>query len=141
MVAQFSRKLGAMTGRQRAAMEVEARRGALGMSRDDLAAKAQVDPKTVYNLEKNGKWPIARTRARIETALNWPSGEMGRIASAPDAQPDRPRIHPEVLRVINDAVARGERSPEWAADVIEALKAIERERGAEQGRAQQRHAG
>ena len=53
-------------------MAVEARRGTLGMSRDELAAKAQIDPKTIYNLEKDGKWPIARTRARIESALYIP---------------------------------------------------------------------
>ena len=102
-----------MTGRQRAALAVEARRGGLGMSREDLAAKAKIDPKTIYNLEKNGKWPIARTRARIETALGWPDGEMARIAA--DQQPEPRRIPPDVLAVI------GKYPPEQQRDIIEML--------------------
>ena len=74
--------------RQRAAQAVTARRGELGLDRQELAAEAGVDPKTLYNLEVRGRWPIAVTRARIEQALGWTSGEMERIASAPDPESD-----------------------------------------------------
>lgn len=77
-----------MTGRQRAAQAAEARRGELGLDREELAAAAGIDPKTVYNMERRGKWPIAVTRAKIEGALGWPSGEMERIASAPVPVPE-----------------------------------------------------
>lgn len=107
-------------------MAVEARRGALGMSRGDLAAKAAVDPKTLYNLEKDGKWPIARTRARIEAALGWAPGEMERIASAPAAE-RRPVIPPEVREVVE----RADRSDAWKREVLDALDAIGRERRGE----------
>lgn len=127
MVAQFSRKMAPVTGRQRAAMAVEARRGALGMSRDELASAAQVDPKTVYNLEKNGRWPIARSRSRIEAALGWPSGEMERIASAPEGRPE-PLVPPEV----EQAIRRARRDDQWKDAVMEALETIARERRAGQ---------
>ena len=70
-----------MKGRQRAAAAVAARRGELDMTQQQLSAAAGVDSKTIGNLESRGRWPIATTRARIEKALGWPSGEMERIAS------------------------------------------------------------
>lgn len=76
-------------GRKRAARAVAARRGELGMDRAELADAAGIDPKTLYNLEVKGRWPIAVTRARIEEALGWPSGEIERIASqAPEEEPE-----------------------------------------------------
>lgn len=65
-----------------------ARRGELGMDRQELAGAAEIDPKTLYNLEIKGRWPIAVTRARIERALRWPPGEMERIAAENEPQPD-----------------------------------------------------
>lgn len=100
-------------------MAVEAQRGALGMSRDEFAAKAGVDRKTVYNLEKDGKWPIARTRARIEAALGWAPGEMERIASAGE---EPPPLSPDILR----AFERRYPDPELRRKAIEALEAVER---------------
>lgn len=66
---------------QRAADYVAARRGALRMTQADLAEKAGVDVKTVTNLESGGRWPIARNRAKIATALGWEPGDMVVIAN------------------------------------------------------------
>jgi hypothetical protein len=88
-------------GRKRAALAVAARRGGLGMDRAELAAAAKIDPKTVYNLEIRHRWPIAVTRAKIEEALRWPSGEMERIASeVPEEEPEMPT--PEELERLKD---------------------------------------
>jgi transcriptional regulator with XRE-family HTH domain len=70
-----------MDGRQRAARAATARRGALNMTQQELAGAAGVDPKTIWNLEKRDRWPIARNRSRIEKALGWPEGELERISS------------------------------------------------------------
>lgn len=51
------------------------------MTQQELADRARVDTKTVGSLETRGRWPIARSRAGIERALDWPPGEMERIAS------------------------------------------------------------
>lgn len=114
------------TGRQRAGQAVMARRGELGMDRQELAAEAQVDPKTLYNLEMREKWPIAVTRAKIEKALRWQSGELERIRTAADPEPapeldDDPelmaalrrayRIDPEKVREAADAVQWAESLP------------------------------
>ena len=85
----------AAAGRQKAARAVMARRGELGMDRRELADAAGIDPKTLYNLEVKGRWPIAVTRARIETALRWPSGEMERMA-AEQSEPE-PELPPSLL--------------------------------------------
>lgn len=65
---------------QRAGRAVRARRGTLGWNQDELAAKAEVDSKTIWSLEKGLTWPIAKSRSRIEAALKWPNGEIERIA-------------------------------------------------------------
>lgn len=41
-----------------------------------LADKAGVDPKTLRSLEKGYRWPREGSRARIENALNWPTGVL-----------------------------------------------------------------
>jgi DNA-binding XRE family transcriptional regulator len=87
-------------GRKRAAQAVAARRGELGMDRGELADTAGVDPKTLYNLEVKGRWPIAVTRAKIEKALHWQSGEMERIASQAAEEEPEPAIPQSLLREI-----------------------------------------
>lgn len=83
----------AVMDRQRAARAVTARRGQLGLTQQELADAAGVDIKTIGNLESRGRWPIARTRARIENALGWQAGEMQRISeTAPEPAPE-----PDVL--------------------------------------------
>jgi transcriptional regulator with XRE-family HTH domain len=57
------------------------------MTQQELADAADVDTKTIGNLERRGKWPIARNRAKIEKALGWPPGELERIAAeAPEEE-------------------------------------------------------
>lgn len=69
------------------------------MDRAELAAEAGVDAKTVYNLERRGKWPIAVTRAKIEAALRWAPGEMETIASAPEPLRPKPPTPEQVEHV------------------------------------------
>ena len=103
-----------MDGRQRAARAVAARRGELKMTQQELARAAGVDLKTIGNLETRGGWPIARTRASIEQALGWPSGELDRIASSGEPSDE-------------EAIDRLERS---AADLLEQARRLrERRRG------------
>lgn len=62
--------------RERVAKYVVARRGALGLTQEQLAERAGVTVKTVYNLEAGGRWPQARTRGAVEAALQWRSGDL-----------------------------------------------------------------
>lgn len=110
-------------GRRRAAQAVAERRGKLDMTQQDLADRAGVDAKTIGNLETRGRWPIARTRARIEEALGWPDGEMTRLAGDGEG----PLVPPEVVAVLEHAY-RDE--PGKAREAVSALEAIERERRA-----------
>lgn len=65
--------------RERVARYVAARRGSLGLSQEQLATKAGVDIKTLWNLETGDRWPQAKTRARIEAALGWDEGDILRL--------------------------------------------------------------
>lgn len=67
--------------RRRAGRYVAARRGALGMTQEELAKAAEVDGKTIWSLEKGERWPIQRNRARIERALQWREGDLDVVAS------------------------------------------------------------
>lgn len=93
--------------RQRAARAVAARRGELRMTQQELAAAAGVDSKTIGNLERRGRWPIARSRALIEKALHWPLGEMERIAS----EEEPPEVPEELMALIDRMSERGELPP------------------------------
>jgi DNA-binding XRE family transcriptional regulator len=99
---------------RRVSRAVIARRGELDMTQAELAAAASVDTKTIGSLETRGRWPIARSRARIERALSWPAGEMERIASGDDDEPVVPR---DVLDAIKREVA-----PEDRQRVIDAVE-------------------
>ncbi|WP_158587939.1 helix-turn-helix transcriptional regulator [Actinomadura logoneensis] len=72
--------------RERVAKYVVARRGALGLTQEQLAERAGVTVKTVYNLEAGGRWPQARTRGAIEAALLWRPGDLARVGDG--AEPD-----------------------------------------------------
>lgn len=111
-----------MDGRQRAARAVAARRGELQMTQQELASVAGVDIKTIGNLESRGRWPIARTRARIEKALHWPVGQMERIASEDAEEPKPPTVRPEILREMY-ADIRAANSPEDAELMIANIEA------------------
>lgn len=66
--------------RKRVARYVESRRAALGLSQRELADLAGVDVKTVYNLESAGRWPQAKNRHKLESALGWADGDMVTIS-------------------------------------------------------------
>jgi hypothetical protein len=59
------------------------------MTQNQLAVAATVDAKTVGDLIRARRWPIAKSRGRIEAALGWPPGEIARIASGEDTAPRR----------------------------------------------------
>ncbi|PZG49830.1 hypothetical protein C1I98_10970 [Spongiactinospora gelatinilytica] len=73
--------------RARAAQHVVARRGELGLTQQQLASVAEIDVKTIFNLESGERWPHARTRARIEAALGWAAGTLTEIAAGRDPRP------------------------------------------------------
>jgi transcriptional regulator with XRE-family HTH domain len=65
----------------RAGIFVQARRGELGMTQEQLAVAAGVDEKTIRTLESGVRWPWTRNRAAIEQALGWPPLALERIAA------------------------------------------------------------
>lgn len=76
--------------RERVAKYVVARRGSLGLTQEQLAERAGVTVKTIYNLESGGRWPQARTRGAIEAALRWRPGDLVRIGEGQE-----PSVIPE----------------------------------------------
>jgi len=88
------------------------------MTQAQLADAAKVDAKTLGDLIRGRRWPIAKSRARIEEALGWPPGEIARIASASPEEAPR-RVTPEgLLQAIYDELP-AERAERVAA-VVEA---------------------
>ncbi|MGW5259609.1 helix-turn-helix transcriptional regulator [Microbispora sp. NPDC004025] len=67
--------------RARAARHVISRRGELGLTQQQLATRADVDIKTIYNLESGERWPQARNRFKIEQALGWAPGALDALAA------------------------------------------------------------
>lgn len=69
-----------------------ARRGDLGLTQEDVARLADVAVRTVVNWESQGVWPNAKTRARLEKAVQWEPGQLEQLAaSVPEG------ISPETL--------------------------------------------
>lgn len=64
----------------RAGRAVEARMAERLLGRTALARRAQIDPKTLRALLTGSRWPRVAVRARIESALGWPAGEIHRRA-------------------------------------------------------------
>ena len=71
--------MGGELDRERVAKYVVARRGSMGLTQEQLAERAGVTVKTIYNLEAGERWPQARTRSAIEVALDWRPGDLVRI--------------------------------------------------------------
>lgn len=88
--------------RERVAKYVVARRGALGLTQEQLAERAGVTVKTVYNLESGGRWPQARTRGAIEEALRWRAGDLVRIAEGQEPTPVQVGAEPDLDTVVRE---------------------------------------
>lgn len=87
--------------RARVARLVINRRGELGLTQQELADRAQVDIKTIYNLESGERWPQARNRFKIERALGWVAGSLDALAEGKDAGfqfPTRAELIDDALR-------------------------------------------
>lgn len=88
--------------RERVAKYVVARRGSLGLTQEQLAERAGVTVKTIYNLEAGGRWPQARTRAAIESALHWSSGDLVRVAEGYEPAPASDEIEADLGVVLHE---------------------------------------
>ena len=69
-------------GRQAAGRAAEARRGELGMTQIEVAARASVDMKTLRSLETGERWPIAKNLVAISAVLGFAPGHLREIADA-----------------------------------------------------------
>jgi hypothetical protein len=52
----------------------------LSLTFRDVTRVAGIDPKTLRALITGSRWPTAGVRARVESALAWPPGELLRLA-------------------------------------------------------------
>lgn len=68
-------------GRRTAARAAEVQMGRLGLTQLQLAQRAQVDVSTLSTFFNGHHWPQARTRAKLEAALDWPVGALQEIAA------------------------------------------------------------
>lgn len=55
---------------------VRARRVELSLTPSEVTTAADVDPKTLQRLEDGSRWPIERSRRRIEPVLKWRPGAL-----------------------------------------------------------------
>lgn len=78
--------------RQIVAAAFAQRRKELDLAQEEVARRARVAVKTVYNFETRGRWPNVVTRTRLEEAVNWPPGEIERLAAAPE-----PALPPDLI--------------------------------------------
>ena len=85
--------------REVAAAAFAARRDELKMTQEDVAYRAGVVVKTVYNFE-TGRWPNGRTRARLERAVGWESGAIERLTAEPE-----PELPPKLLELASQLSA------------------------------------
>lgn len=72
------------------------------LTQEALAEKAGVDPTTVNAFLKGRNWPQVRTRAKLEVALGWPVGMLGRIAMG-EEPPRSPLTADELRQLIVEA--------------------------------------
>lgn len=59
---------------------------ALGLSTPSLARNAEVSPGTVRALISGARWPNYETRRKLNHALGWSEGEIGRRATDGDSR-------------------------------------------------------
>jgi transcriptional regulator with XRE-family HTH domain len=79
-----------------AARAAEVRMSQLGLTQAQLAERAQVDVSTVSTFLNGHHRPQARTRAKIEAALEWPSGTLVDVAGGgrPPGREQKPGADP-----------------------------------------------
>jgi transcriptional regulator with XRE-family HTH domain len=111
--------------------------GELGLTQEDLALKSRVDESTINAFLRGRNWPQVRTRARLEVALGWPVGKLGRLAAGTE-QVDLARIE-QARQMLRDALALDDPSAMRAA-VADAYAAISAAMG-DQGRVDPRSDG
>lgn len=68
-----------------AAAAFAARRRELQLTQEQVAQRGDIVVRSVQNFESQGRWPNARTRASLERAVEWPAGEIERVASGQTA--------------------------------------------------------
>ena len=89
-------------GRAAATQAARDRMGELSLTQEDLAKKSRTDITTISRFLNEHSWPQVRTRARIEVALGWQPGELGRIAMAtPDDDPTTAELKQARQMLIN----------------------------------------
>lgn len=90
------------------------------MTQRQLALTAQVDIKTIYNLESGERWPQAATRAKIEKALGWVVGSLEALADGQEAA----RQFPTRAELIDEGLRRSRLTP---GEVISRAEITDRE--------------
>ena len=115
-VSVMLKRMNGELDRARVAKYVAARRGALGLTQERLAERAQVTVKTVYNLESAGRWPQARTRAAVEAALEWQPGDLMRIAEGDEPSAERGEAPDETVVTLRELEELGAYFAELQAD-------------------------
>lgn len=78
--------------------------GRLGLTQSQLAERAHLDPTTISTFFNGHHWPQARTRAKLEAALEWPVGALGEVAGGrkppSESQPtDADPIEAQILAI------------------------------------------
>lgn len=76
----------------------------LGLTQEQLAERAQVHVSTLSTFFNGHHWPQARTRAKLEAALQWPVGTLQEISAGakPPGEPkptDADPIEAQILAI------------------------------------------
>lgn len=83
---------------------IKIRRTILGISRKDLAVRAEISYPFMAEIENGGKTPSLKTAARIAESLEWSAAELQAAAEEPVGVPVR-GIAPEGEPTIADLMA------------------------------------
>jgi transcriptional regulator with XRE-family HTH domain len=111
---------------ERVAERVRARRGELDLTQQALAQVAGVDVATISSLERAERWPWAKNRARIESALGWEPGALTEIAKGGQpalAEAEADEVEPQTDAERHIAATPGLSKAEIAA-LIEVSRAM-----------------
>lgn len=101
----------------------------MGLTQQELADAADVDLKTIYNLESGSRWPIAKTRVAVSAALGWEGDALADLADGALAATSG-ALAPTGLAVIDSAAAVADIAP-FVYQVEMEIERAEREHGRE----------